>query len=125
MTYNFNNSIPIYLQIIEFIKMKIISGELKPGEQLNSVRLMAQEYEVNPNTIQRALSELENKNLVFSIRTKGRYVTKDVDLINKLRDDIALKNVKKCINILYELGYKKENIYEIIKSVMDGDEKNE
>ena len=75
MSFEFDNNKPIYLQLVDIIKLKIISKELKPGSKLSSVRDMAQEFGVNPNTMQRALSELERENLLYSQRTSGRFVT--------------------------------------------------
>ena len=77
----FQSNTPIYLQLIDMIKLQIISGQLQPGEKLPSVRDLAMQYGVNPNTMQKALSELEWEKLVYTVRTTGRYVTEDADLI--------------------------------------------
>lgn len=80
----FDNDRPIYLQILEDFKSKISSGVWKAGEKIDSVRNLAKDYEVNPNTVQRALSELERDGLCKSQRTAGRFVTDDGDLIKSL-----------------------------------------
>lgn len=82
----FDNDIPIYLQLLEDFKAKISSGKWKSGEKIDSVRNLAQAYQVNPNTVQRALQELEREGLCESQRTLGRFVTEDKKLIDKLGD---------------------------------------
>ena len=114
MTFEFNNNKPIYLQIVDVLKLKIISGELEVGSKLKSVRDLALDFEVNPNTIQRALSELERENLVYSRRTSGRFVTDDIDTIAHLREEIARIEIAELYSILIRLGYKKEELTEII-----------
>ena len=111
MSFEFDNNKPIYLQLVDIIKLKIISKELKPGSKLSSVRDMAQEFGVNPNTMQRALSELERENLLYSQRTSGRFVT---DNINQLREEVAKVEILSLYNILTKLGYKKEELIELV-----------
>ena len=89
MTETFNPNIPIYLQLIESIKRRIVSGELLPGQRLPSVRDLAQTYAVNPNTAQRALSELARDGLVYSERTAGRFITNDGELIEMTRTAVT------------------------------------
>ena len=116
MSFEFDNNKPIYLQLVDIIKLKIKSKELKPGSKLSSVRDMAQEFGVNPNTMQRALSELERENLLYSQRTSGRFVTDNEDNINQLREEVAKVEILSLYNILTKLGYKKE---ELIESVIN------
>ena len=78
MSWSFDNTKPIYLQIMEKIKLQIVSHELEPNQQLPTVRDLASEAGVNPNTIQRALSDLEREGFVYSKRTTGRFVTEDL-----------------------------------------------
>ena len=82
MSFEFKSDVPIYLQIIENIKMRIISREYLPSERLPSVRELSLHYEVNPNTVQKALSELENMGLIYTERTNGKFVTEDEAVIN-------------------------------------------
>ena len=84
MSWNFTNDRPIYMQIMEKIQLKIICGYYKPGEKLPSVRDIASEAAVNPNTMQKALTELEKTGLVFSKRTSGRFITEDSDMIKDM-----------------------------------------
>ena len=83
ITHSFDNERPIYLQLMEMIKIQIISGKIKPGEKLPSVRDYAHEVKVNPNTVQKALTELERENLIYTERTNGKYVTDNSSLINQ------------------------------------------
>ena len=114
MSFEFDNNKPIYLQLVDIIKLKIISKELKQGSKLSSVRDMAQEFGVNPNTMQRALSELERENLLYSQRTSGRFVTDNEDNINQLREEVAKVEILSLYNILTKLGYKKEELIELV-----------
>ena len=86
MNTNFDNNIPIYLQLLEYVKTYIISGQIKSGEKLPSVREFANMFKVNPNTMQKALVELEEQKLIYTERTNGKYVTKDEKIIAKLKD---------------------------------------
>lgn len=101
----FDLDIPIYLQIVNEIKLYIISGKLKPGDRLLSVREFAIKFKVNPNTIQKALIELEDLKLIYTERTNGKYVTNDSKLIRKFKDNIA-NNIKiKYFKDMESIGY--------------------
>ena len=93
MPWNLNSDRPIFIQIIEKIQMDIISGLYRPGDKLPSVRELAQEASVNPNTMQKALSELERTGLVYSQRTSGRFITEDITMIEKLKSELAKEMV--------------------------------
>ena len=118
MAYVFDNNVPLYLQVIDIIKKKIISGDYQPGDQLESVRYLAGEFEINPNTIQRALSELENQGLLFSQRTRGRYVTDDTNLIKEERFKMSQVLIEESIKALYDLGFTNEDILDAYKKVL-------
>ncbi|EKX93120.1 DNA-binding transcriptional repressor MngR [Peptostreptococcus anaerobius] len=118
MAYVFDNNVPLYLQVIDIIKKKIISGDYQPGDQLESVRYLAGEFEINPNTIQRALSELENQRLLFSQRTRGRYVTEDTNLIKEERFKMSQVLIEESIKALYDLGFTNEDILDAYKKVL-------
>lgn len=123
MAYVFDNNIPLYLQVIDIIKKQIISGIYQPGQQLESVRALAGEYEINPNTIQRALQELENQGLVFSQRTRGRFVIDNMELIKEERYKMSQVLIKESIEALYTLGFDKEEIVEAYrKSLLEEEE---
>ena len=87
--WNFNSDKPIYCQLIEQFRLKILSGEYPPGSKVASVRELAHEACVNPNTVQRAFSELEREGLVYTQRTSGRYITADQELISRCRSRTA------------------------------------
>ena len=116
----FQSNIPIYIQLMDIIKMQIVSGKLKPGDRLSSVRDLAMEYGVNPNTMQKALGELEWEKLVYTVRTTGRYVTEDEELIHGLRKELAEMRISEFFSELKKLGYSKEEIRGLLESYMEG-----
>lgn len=105
---------PIYLQIIAHIKKKIVSGELKGGERILSVREYASEIKVNPNTIQKVYSELESEGLIFTKRGIGKFVTEDKEKITGLREELFNETIDKFIEDSKSLGFTKESILAII-----------
>lgn len=117
---NFNSAVPIYLQLMDDIKLRIVSGQLKPGEKMDSVRDLAMQYAVNPNTMQKALSELERENLLFSQRTSGRFVTIDEADIAALRQNMASEHVEALIEALHGMGYEDAEIVELVKNFLEG-----
>lgn len=125
MKWDFDNNKPIYSQIIDHIKLFIISGELKTGERLPSVRDLASEAGVNPNTMQRALSELERTGLVYSNRTSGRFITEEEDIIKEIKIESAEKSIKDFLNNMAQIGYSKEEVVKILENYKIGDEKDE
>ena len=118
MAYVFDNNIPLYLQVIDIIKKKIVAGVYQPGQQLEPVRALAFEYEINPNTIHRALQDLENQNLVFSQRNCGRFVRDNLDLIKEERYKMSQVLIRESIEALYSLGFDKEDIVEAYKKIL-------
>ena len=104
MDITFDNNIPIYIQVLEYIKIYIISGTFKCGEKLPSVRDFALTFKVNPNTMQKALQELENDGLIYTERTNGKYVTKDNKIIEKLKDEYALTLAKSYFEGMKRIG---------------------
>lgn len=119
MTWEFDNNKPIYLQLLDILKFKIISGELPVGSKLSSVRDMAEEAGVNPNTMQKALVELERENLVYSQRTSGRFVTDDEEKIKLMREEVANIEIKSLSEILIKLGYKKDELVAVITKSLE------
>ena len=110
MEWNFKNGIPIYTQIIDEMTMRIASGVYAPGEKLQSVRDLAMEAGVNPNTMQRALAELERRGLVFSERTSGRFVTKEDAVLKELHEKLAKKYFEEFADKLRRIGMTGEEI---------------
>lgn len=115
MPWEFDNSKPIYIQLVELFQFKIISGELSIGEKLSSVRELAEEAGVNPNTMQRALAELERQGLVYTQRTSGRFVTEDIAHIEAMRSDYATLKIKELTSALLQLGYEREELMVLIQ----------
>lgn len=111
----FETNTPIYVQLVKEIIIAVISGNLKPGEKLPSVREFSLQKKVNPNTMQKALAELENLNLIYTERTNGKYVTNDIKIIKEYKNKYAKKITNNYITNMLNLGYEKEKIVEIIK----------
>lgn len=109
MNIVFDNNIPIYIQVLEYIKIYIISGVFKCGEKLPSVREFATTFKVNPNTMQKALTELENMELIYTERTNGKYVTNDSKVIEKLKDEYALTLAKSYFEGMKRIGLSKDD----------------
>lgn len=108
----FNTNEPIYIQIKRYLEKKIISGEYVGEFKMASVRELAGELKVNPNTIQRVYTELEGDGLIYTKRGIGKFVTSEKKIINKLRVDISKELIKKFIKDTKELGFSKEEILE-------------
>ncbi len=104
----FQSTQPIYLQIMERIKKEIVSEVLLPKQQLQTVRDLAIQYQVNPNTVQRALSELERLDLVKSDRTVGRFVSDDLELIQSLRKQMIMDKVETFVDEINQLKVTQE-----------------
>ena len=110
MKWQFSNETPIYSQLIAQVTVGIVSGAFPPGERLPSVRDLATEAGVNPNTMQRALTELERDGLVFSQRTAGRFVTEDSSMIDAAKRGLAETHIRHFLEAMTHLGYQKEDI---------------
>ncbi len=115
MAWNLDSDRPIYAQIFEVIQLRIISGAYKPGEKIPSVRELAAEAGVNPNTMQKALSELERSGLVMAQRTSGRIVTEDMDMIRENRNKLARQQIREFIERMNRLGFSKQEIIELLE----------
>ena len=110
MKFEFDNNIPIYIQLVEQLKIHIISGRIKSGERLPSVRDLALEIKVNPNTLQRALTELEELKLIYTERTNGKFVTDDQSLIDKYKKQYADELSNKYFLSMEIIGFNKSDI---------------
>lgn len=115
MDWQFRSDLPIYSQLLEQIKLAIVSGKFLPGERLPSVRDMAMEAGVNPNTMQRALQELEREGLVHSQRTAGRFVTEECSLIDTAKKQLAEQYMRAFAEAMSGLGYTMEEITDMFK----------
>ena len=119
MSWEFNSKSPIFKQIIETVTYRIIKGDYKSGEKLNSVRDLAVEAGVNPNTMQRALSEIENSGLIVTLRGDGRYITDDAELITRIRKNYIEENTQLFLNRMKDLDFSKAEIVDIISKLND------
>ena len=116
MTNLFQSNLPIYIQLVSKFKLRIVSGELASGSKLESVRDLAVRYEVNPNTMQRALAELEKDGLVFTERTAGRFITNDKELIVRMRETVAEEIIDGFISQMKDLGFTNEEAFTLFMS---------
>ncbi|MBE6147223.1 MAG: GntR family transcriptional regulator [Firmicutes bacterium] len=117
MIFDFDNNIPIYIQLVEQLKTYIISGKIKPGERLPSVRELALITKVNPNTMQKALVELEDLKLVYTERTNGKYVTNDQSLINKYKKQYALELSRKFFSNMESIGFSNSETIDYLRDL--------
>lgn len=119
MKWQISNDAPIYAQLIEQIQVGIVSGVFAPGERLPSVRDLATEAGVNPNTMQRALAELEREGLVYSQRTAGRFVTEDRSMIEQIKRNLAQRHIRAFVAAMARLGYREEEIVSLLRQETD------
>ncbi|WP_455158344.1 GntR family transcriptional regulator [Streptococcus sp.] len=120
MSWTFDNKKPIYLQIMEKIKLQIVSHTLEPNQQLPTVRELASDAGVNPNTIQRALSDLEREGFVYSKRTTGRFVTEDKELIAQSRKQLSEEELEHFVSSMIHFGYEKEELPGVVGDYIKG-----
>lgn len=119
MPWNLNSDRPIFMQIIEIIQLDIISGRYAPGEKLPSVRDLASEAAVNPNTMQKALSELEREGLLYTQRTSGRFITEDTETISNLREQLAAEHLDAFLKKMNRLGYTPDEAVKLLIKHID------
>ncbi len=119
MVWEFSKDKPIYIQIIEYMQKGIISGEYKPGDKLPPVREMAVSVAVNPNTMQKALQELEKDNLLFTKRTSGRFITEDTNMIDELKESFVRKQIFDFYKKMQSIGLTKQEIIIYVKKTFE------
>lgn len=115
MAWELKSDRPIYMQLLEHIKLDIISGKYLPGDKLPSVRDLAEEASVNPNTMQKALAELERLGLVYTQRTSGRFITEDVKMIKGIKESIAKEQIAEFFQSMKKLGFSTEETIQLIE----------
>lgn len=116
----YEQSAPIYMQIIQKVKADIICGKLKGGEKMPSVREFSETFKVNPNTVQRVFIELEREGITYSQRGIGTFVTEGADMINKLKTTQAEGYTQRFADEMLELGLAKNEIYEYLEKILEG-----
>lgn len=120
MSYNFSSDKPIFLQMAELIKNDIISGKLQAGEKLKSVREFSMVYALNPNTVQKALAELEAEGLIYTDRTNGKFVAPDSKLISSSKATLINELTKKFVEDMTNLGISKKEIIKKVEEKING-----
>ncbi|MBT2292588.1 GntR family transcriptional regulator [Paenibacillus albidus] len=122
MKIEFDNNLPIYLQIMNYLKGEIVTGKLGPGDKIPSVRELAGELQINPNTVQRTFQELEREGIVETRRGMGRYVTQEEEKIMMIKKEMAKDILDRFIRGMKDLGFKEDDI---VAAVRESVEKNE
>lgn len=120
MKWNFTDDTPIYLQIMSQIKAQIAAGELQPGEKVPPVRELAIEAGVNPNTMQKALSELEREGVLYSQRTAGRFVAEDMERVEGLQEQMAKEQMACFAQAMERLGYEPKETLRLFEQYVNG-----
>ena len=115
MDKKLSENMPIYVQIMNSVKEAIAAGEISPSERIPSVRELAQDFEVNPNTMQRALNELEREGLLVSERTAGRFVTDDKELIEELKNEMAARTADRFRKEMGALGFSVDEMIDFFR----------
>ena len=121
MAWTLDSDRPIFLQIAERIQTDIVSGRYQPGDKLPSVRDLAAEASVNPNTMQKAFAELERTGLVYSRRTSGRFITEDCHMIEQLKTSLATEKMEEFLAQMRQLGFQNDEILSLMNQTMKGE----
>lgn len=124
MNYIFDNERPIYIQLVELIRTDIVSGKYEKGSKLPSVRELALTMKVNPNTMQKALVELENEKLIYTERTNGKYVTEDEKKLEKIKKHLAQEKVNNYLNSMKSIGINYEDAIRYLQELGGKDGNN-
>ena len=124
MEWTFSADLPIYSQLVAQIKLAIVSGVYLPGERLAPVRELAMDAGVNPNTMQRALQELEREGMVYTQRTSGRFVTEDTKVIESAKKLLAEREIKSFLAQMTRLGYPQEEIVSLLEASIEEEKNN-
>lgn len=124
MAWELKSDRPIYSQLVEQIQLMVVSGIFAAGSKLPSVREMAAQASVNPNTMQRALSQLESDGLLYSQRTSGRFVTEDVQKIMNTKNSLAVELIHDLMDKMTQLGYNKQQTLSLLSQFMKEEERN-
>lgn len=125
MSWEFEADRPIYLQLVEQIQLRIVAGEYPAGSRLPAVRELAAEASVNPNTMQKALGELERMELVRSQRTSGRFITEDVDKIRMIKENLAREQLTRFLEQMQAIGYGRGDILRLLETLPENETKGE
>lgn len=119
MAWLLDDSRPIYIQLANKIQSDIISGVYQPGDKLPSVRDLAMEAAVNPNTMQKALIELERGGLIYTQRTSGRFISTDLQKMSSMKASLAKDQIRQFMQTMQQFGFKKSEILQFIKETYE------
>lgn len=119
MAWSFSTDRPVYIQIADRIQKSVLSGEYQAGEQIPTVRQLALEAAVNPNTVQHAFTELENAGIIISKGTLGRFVTEDEQVVQAVREKIARRLTKAFVAEMGQLSISPQQAVELIREVSE------
>lgn len=122
MTWELKADRPIYLQLIEQIELRIVSGMYSAGQKLPPVRDLAAQAAVNPNTMQKALAELERSGLVYSQRTSGRFITEDEDMIQQAKESLAKEQISAFFEKMQQLGFSRTETLSLMQQAAKEEE---
>ncbi len=117
MAWSFSTDRPVYIQIADRIKKSVLSGEYEAGQQIPTVRQLALEAAVNPNTVQHAFTELENEGIIIAKGTLGRFVTEDEQVVQAVREQMARNLAKTFVQEMGQLSISPEQALELIREV--------
>jgi hypothetical protein len=120
MGWKFTSTAPVFMQIIDRVQTDIISGKLRPGDKLISVRELAQQAGVNPNTMQRALLQLEQAGLIYTKRGSGRFITEDEQKLLDVKAEVITSRIKEFVLSLSELGLENNQIIQLLNKYLKG-----
>ena len=124
MSWEFQDHLPIYAQLMDTLKRRIVTGRYLPGEKLPSVRELAAEAGINPNTVQRAFSELEREGLIYTQRATGKYVTENTDDIKSARRSLARTQVADFLRAMQSLGFSVGDVIVLLQSFNESEEES-
>lgn len=125
MPWDFADNLPIYAQLVDRLKQRIVTGEYPPGGKLPSVRELATEAAVNPNTVQRAFSELESSGLIYTLRTSGKYVTDDESAIEDAKQQLAAAHIRAYRAAMRAMGYSDERAVTLLQNAIEKENEKE
>ena len=122
MSWEFQDHLPIYAQLMDTLKRRIVTGRYLPGEKLPSVRELAAEAGITPNTVQRAFRELEREGLIYTQRATGKYVTENEADIKSAREDLARTQVADFLRAMQSLGFSVGDVIVLLQSFNESEE---
>jgi len=122
MAWNFRDNLPIYSQLVDHLKRSVVSGEYTPGGKLPSVRELAADAGINPNTVQRAFGELEREGLIYTQRTSGKFVTEDTNKIESAKQELASSEIRHFLFSMQSLGFARDMVLTMLENTQEGEE---